>query len=414
MADLKAEKNAATANSKEYDTTPPPLEDLRPFVTPEVYQWLHEGDVEALQLQNERDECGTDMITNLFQTTDDDSDDEDDGAVDDNSDASDADYLGFTSRIRAWTSSTTNKDGLGGAVNKQGQIVYRTTSKGNQKNTTMTAVEEQDDGNCTAITAIYALSEAWEGWGFMLWASSRHLANSLVNPESCRRLLGSAMATPTATNRHRALRHHPLHNLSVLELGAGCGLPSLVAMQLPTRAVVVTDLDLPNRIRCLAESIQRTSAMATTTATAVNTVTGTARACPFKWGTSKEQVIANLKDAMGEEGSGGEDDPRFDVICATDCLFMPWLHIDLLQSVDQLMAEQGVCLLAFCIHAAFSKSDEVWSFVDKAKVFERCPFAVAVVEAVQLTPPKKGMPLEQGLVHVLRLTRAGMDGRNSS
>jgi hypothetical protein len=118
-----------------------------------------------------------------------------------------------------------------------------------------------------------------------------------------------------------------------------------------------------------------------------------ARACPFRWGNSTEPVAKCLKDDGTE---------KFDVICATDCLFMPWLHYDLLQAVDELLNQDGVCIMEFAIHESFSKEEEVWPFVDKAT--ER-GFRVEVLDAVQLTPPRKGMPSKQGLIHILRLTR---------
>ena len=59
-------------------------------------------------------------------------------------------------------------------------------------------------------------------------------------------------------------------------------------------------------------------------------------------------------------------------------------------------------IFAFCIHEAYSKDHEVWTFVDKA---HEKGFDVETLEAVQLSPPKPGMPAKQGLVNMIRLQR---------
>lgn len=165
--------------------------------------------------------------------------------------------------------------------------------------------------------------------------------------------------------------------------------------------VVCTDLDNPNRIRSLAEAMQRNYEelllsvvdAKTTIPNVVRRNAPMAKTCPFRWGTSSEAVAKCLNE------NGTE---RFDVICATDCLFMPWLHYELLQGIDELLDLKGVAIMAFAIHEAYSKDEQVWPFCDKAK---EKGFDVEILDAVQLTPPRKGMDPKQGLIHVLRLTR---------
>lgn len=456
-----------TSSSNQLPLTPVPLDDLKSFLAinlidgaddkhqdeagatltsskkkrnqidyhHDIIGWIHQSDVEAQALMDERDEIGA---ANLFGNDDnddsDDGDDNDDDCEDDmsrNSDASDADYLGFVSRVRVWTSSTTDIDGYGGALSsKTGRIVYSKRQQW-QDGIGSEVGKEDDAASNQNLTSIYVLSEAWEGWGFLLWASARYLANSFACPVKCRELLYG----DDDAHRHRALRHHPLHNLSVLELGAGCGLPSLIAMQCQASAVVCTDLDLPNRIRCIAESLYRTTKYLTQNEEG-SSPPSPARAVPYKWGTPTRQVLSTLEymlswpsiaDIVDDEDKNDDQSTqpskRFDVICSTDCLFMPHLHYELLTSIDALLKtgrqdeeeslsdNPGVCVLAFAIHAAYSKSDEVWSFVEKAKNFQcryNHPFIVDVLKSTQLTPPKKGMEPEQGLVHVIRLTRSGL------
>ena len=40
----------------------------------------------------------------------------------------------------------------------------------------------------------------------------------------------------------------------------------------------------------------------------------------------------------------------FDVIVAADCMYMPWLHTELLDSIDLLLSDRGVALMPFALH----------------------------------------------------------------
>jgi predicted nicotinamide N-methyase len=364
---------------------PLPLDDLQNWVTSDTLEFLEQGDIKAAAFQAEREAEGADQIVDLF--ADDDSD---------ASDRSDADFEGYYGRIRVWTSSSTNLDGFGG--------MYSSSTAGEEEEAALTSSkEDKDDPN--AIRIVYIISESWEGYGDLLWASSRHLANEFADPAKCRLLLGprwqqeeKEQEISSSSSKYDHSAPHPLENMKVLELGAGCGVPSLMAMKCGAR-VVCTDLDDPNRIRSLAEAIQRNwKELAVlqgfnTQKESVQTNLSLARACPFRWGKSTEPVLKSLNSQMEE---------RFDVIFATDCLFMPWLHCDLLQGIDEMLVPNGVAIMAFAIHEGYSKDHEVWPFCDKAS---EKGFHVEILQAVQLTPPRKGMEAKQGLVHVLRLSR---------
>jgi hypothetical protein len=350
------------------------LEELSNWVSTQTLEWLREGDAAAAAFQAELDEVGADQVVGLFQNDDDDDDSDD-------SNRSDADFEGFHGRIRVWTSSRTNRDGIGGR--------YRGID---EQTSFVTPDEEKDDDG--RIRIVYVISESWKGYGDLLWASSRHLANAFSHGEKCRDLLGP---TFRVNQNDKGLLLHPLSNAKVLELGAGCGVPSLMAMKCGAR-VVCTDLDDPNRIRSIAESMQRNWKEIQNVPNLDEIVKNNgplAKACPFRWGNSSEHIAECLND-------GVEDKVHFDLIFATDCLFMPWLHYDLLKAVDELLADDGVCIMAFAIHESLSKDGEVWPFVEKAT---ECGFRVEVLDAVQLTPPRKGMPAKQGLINILRLTR---------
>eukprot|EP00934_Nitzschia_sp_Nitz4_P005777 Nitzschia sp. Nitz4//scaffold335_size18684//16977//18104//NITZ4_008773-RA/size18684-processed-gene-0.2-mRNA-1//1//CDS//3329548285//5767//frame0 len=361
---------------------PLPLDELRHWIpSDEMYQWLKEADVKAASFQAEMDDNGTDQIANLFRTDDSSDEEGDDKSVLSNdSNASEADFEGLVGRVRVWTSSTTDRDGQGSQ--------YRGVQAPTEDKT---SVDQR---------IVYAISDSWEGYGDILWASSRHLGNSFANPETCRDLLAPLFENSSSGDSDL----HPLQGLKVLEMGAGCGVPSLVAMKCGAH-VVCTDLDNPNRIRNIAESMERNWREMQLTST-YNENARRARACPFRWGSSTLPVAKSLFP----EGSSAEEQEMknlkhcFNVICATDCLFMPWLHHDLLDGIDELLSpDHGVAILAFCIHEAYSKEHEVWPFVDKAREHG---FHVEILPGIQLTPPKKGMPDKQGKVNMLRLRKS--------
>jgi len=378
------------------DKHPPlPLEDLRAWIpSPEAYQWLADGDAKAAAFRAELDDAGADQIANLFSGGDD-SDEDDSSSAD--SDGSEADYEGLDGRVLVWTSSRSNRDGVGEK--------YRGVPRAAEEEEETDGEEGRGEGR---VRVVYVKSDSWEGYGEMLWASARHLANLFADPVRCRDLLQPLLLRTSSSGEEdrpseeakeeeedcgRRRRHHPLTGLRVVELGAGCGVPSLMAMKCGAR-VVCTDLDDPNRIRSIAESMELNWRELSEADRDRYPHFSRSRACPFRWGESSQPVAK----ALNEDGT-----ERFDVVIATDCLFIIDLHYALLAGIDELLARDGVAIIAFAIHEAYSKDEDVWRFVDKAK---EKGFEVEVLEAVQMTPPIKGMDLKQGLIHKLRLTRS--------
>ena len=96
-----------------------------------------------------------------------------------------------------------------------------------------------------------------------------------------------------------------------------------------------------------------------------------------------------------------DDDLRFDIVVAADCIYMPGLHEQLLQSIQRLMKQKsGVALLPFALHGN-TADENVWAIVPRAADFG---FSVEVLEPRQLTPQSGTMDRKRGLVHMLRLT----------
>ena len=274
-------------------------------------------------------------------------------------------------RVRVWCTSRSNPDGI-------------------FKDPWISPSQEDNVGDKSKeVRVVYILSESWQGYGDILWASARHISNMLGHPESCCKLLAPSV---TKEDYHPGDKH-PLLGLSFLELGAGAGVPSWTAMRCGAR-VVCTDQAVPDRIRSIAECAERNWREMNVGDVDEQTIkmAGKSRACALDWGGSVNHILECLDSDKTE---------RFDVIVAADCCYMPWLQPKLLESIDMLLSNRGVALVPFALHGN-AKDDDVWGIVDRAK--ER-NFQVEVLEPKQLTPPNAGMDSKQALVHTIRLTR---------
>ena len=99
--------------------------------------------------------------------------------------------------------------------------------------------------------------------------------------------------------------------------------------------VVSTDQPIANRIRCMAESVERNAADMALSGNLENNpalkFASKARVCPYSWGSSIEEL-------SGIVGASNEDEDRmFDVAVAADCIYMPQFHNVLLDSIEMLL-----------------------------------------------------------------------------
>jgi len=206
-----------------------------------------------------------------------------------------------------------------------------------------------------SIRVAYIVSDqSWQGFGHLVWSSARYLASVLAVPSRYQEILQVSS----------------LEGLQVCELGAGTALPSLVAMK-QGAIVTVSDQAVPHRIRCMAESVAR------------NKVSTTTRVVPHDWGTDVAPV-----------GEG-----KFDVVLAADCCYMPWLHSELLDSMWNLMHDQSVAIISYCLHGN-TDNDDVRKIEERAR---SRGFVVEVLPSKQLTPQNAEMESTQGYVYSLRL-----------
>ena len=317
------------------EDAPLALSDLKRWVSKDTYMWLEKSDQEAEVLKQELDDTAAASSANLF------GDDDEDEV-----------------RVHKWSTSLLHKDG----------------------------VFHDDAAEDGAVSIVYLLSSSLAGFGDIVWSSSRHISNLLANPDTCRTVLSHYFSNVESNDSNK----HPLSGVSFLELGAGAGVPSWAAMGCGAR-VVCTDQPNADRIRCIAECVER-NFRKMTKQTTTNPIYDKCQACPYGWGTKIDEVARALNN------SGHE---RFDVIVAADCMYMPWLHTELLDSIDMLLSDRGVALMPFALHGNTDDGD-VLRIIDRAK---EKGFEVDELAEAQLSPPSEGMESKQGLVKTVRLTR---------
>lgn len=141
---------------------------------------------------------------------------------------------------------------------------------------------------------------------------------------------------------------------TVLELGAGAGLPSLVAGRLGARRVVVTDYPDNSLIENLRWNIEHCEGA------------GEVVAEGFLWGADSGPLVAHLPE---EEGG------KFDVLILADLLFNHSEHAKLIASVVDMLKRGGKALVFFTPYRP-------WLFEADMAFFEGATGAGLVVQKV--------------------------------
>ncbi|KAK4158370.1 protein N-methyltransferase [Chaetomidium leptoderma] len=117
---------------------------------------------------------------------------------------------------------------------------------------------------------------------------------------------------------------HPalVHNRTVLELGAGAGLPSIVAATLGARRVVVTDYPDPDLVETMWRNVRGCELISEREKVIV--VDG------LVWGADPAGVLGHLTGGAGDEGG-------FDVLVLADLLFRHTEHGSMLRTIRQTL-----------------------------------------------------------------------------
>ncbi len=380
---------------------PLPITHLQKRVRPSTYSWLVSDEEKQTKekeaMEDDEAAVATAMFTQLynekFSTTTvahRPKGDAIDGVINvDFEEDNDSSFL----RVHEWCSSFIHPDGWGG-IN---DVSYGIKEE-----------EEVDEENTLRVK--YILSEASGGHGDDLWAAARHIANMFADAEKCRQLLGNDFlhARRYYEDGRRSDNdddeNHPLMGLDFIELGAGAGVPSWIAMKCGAR-VVCTDQGIPNRIRCIAECAARNlhdmkNEIKLEEKNAMELLSNAEKATahPYDWGNSVDEIVDIINDTREQRDS----EKLFDIVMAADCIYMPAFHSPLLESIRMLLSPSGVAFLPFALHGN-TKDDNVWSIVDIAK---DKGFDIEVLDSKQLTPQGAFMDAKRALVNMLRLRKS--------
>ncbi|KAI5301120.1 nicotinamide n-methyltransferase [Ascosphaera atra] len=176
-------------------------------------------------------------------------------------------------------------------------------------------------------------------FGYLLWNAGRTVADFLEdNAESF------------------------LKNRNILELGAGAGLPSLVAAIYGARTVVVTDypdIDLVNNLHINVENVAQLIPMGTSL-----------RVEGYRWGNSVNRIMSHLPTTK----------KGFDVVILADVIYNCPQHMNIIKSIrNTLMRSPDAVALVVSTPYQPWLFEKVWAFFPLAeqngftvsKIFEK-------------------------------------------
>jgi len=168
---------------------------------------------------------------------------------------------------------------------------------------------------------------------------------------------------------------------SVVELGCGAALPSIICARLGATTVVASDF--PDEI--MLSNVQHNCE--------VNGVGERISVRPHRWGTSAERLLA---DNMGKQ---------FDIVILADLLY-ELEHDALIKSLEAVLVPNGVVLISFQVHDS-STEPKLWDFFDcaQARGFSKSLIATKLAQPLPIwsDPSLDGRDLQA--VFLLSMTR---------
>jgi nicotinamide N-methyltransferase len=171
---------------------------------------------------------------------------------------------------------------------------------------------------------------------------------------------------------------------TVLELGAGAGLPSLTAGILGAKKVVVTDFPDPDLVANMQKNIDECDE----TVEPRGLIAETIDAAGFVWGADPAPLLARLPPssaAATEARDKKEEEPRFDVLILADLLFRHNEHGMLVKTIRETLrpSRDSVAYVFFTSYRPW-KRDLDMKFFDLAR---EAGFEVERVEERKLEKP---------------------------
>ncbi|KAK3349898.1 nicotinamide N-methyltransferase-like protein [Lasiosphaeria hispida] len=144
---------------------------------------------------------------------------------------------------------------------------------------------------------------------------------------------------------------------SVLELGAGAGLPSIVAAALGAAKVVMTDFPDPDLLQTMWRNISGCALIPR-----AGEDDGPCIADGYVWGAAPAHLLAHLG------GSSEPDTKKFDILILADLLFRHSEHHSLLRSIATTMARttQSMALVVFTSYRPWLQHKDL-AFFDRAR-----------------------------------------------
>jgi nicotinamide N-methyltransferase len=174
---------------------------------------------------------------------------------------------------------------------------------------------------------------------------------------------------------------------SVLELGAGAGLPSLVAGILGADKVVMTDFPDPDLVANMQKNVDECNE----TVEPVGHIERTIDAAGFVWGAEPEPLLARLAAVGAHQGQDqdSQERPRFDVLILADLLFRHSEHGALVKTIKETMRPSPTSA-AYVFFTSYRpwKQDLDLAFFDVARN--------AGLEVEQVSERKLDKPLFEG------------------
>lgn len=192
------------------------------------------------------------------------------------------------------------------------------------------AAPEVGGSLATKELTLYQKDKHHSLWGHKIWNAAKYLSKKMEKKDI------------------------PVAGLSVLELGAGLGVPAVVAHQLGARVTVTTDYPDEDLLSILRKNVASNRLQDAPSSTVFE-------AKPLLWG-NREQMEECL-DLVGN-GCG------FDVLILSDIVFNHVCHEDLLRTVATCLAKdrRAAAYCAFSHHRP-RKVDDDLSFFEKAKPY---------------------------------------------
>ena len=250
----------------------------------------------------------------------------------------------------------------------------------------------------SAVEVWYALARgAAFGHGDEVWAAAIYLSEQLCDEAGRRALLpapsGAAAPDGAALGGYR-----------ILEVGAGCAIPSWVCTQLGAGVAASDYPSLPTVTAMLRAALLNghgaDAVGAAAGASSPRAHDGRVEVVGHEWGAS----VAPLLGALDAPAEGGQ---RYDVAVVCDCIYDPSGHDPLLRTLCDTLRPAGVALVAFSLHGNV-EDDNVWAFFARAV---ECGLTVEHVAEEDMHPELVGQPERQD--DAAATDAAGLDGKQA-